>query len=103
MRAFMYVNQILIFNSLLAVRQRQKLHVSAFQLLAVQFVAELTVSRLKRMTPGVFPENDAAAGNTDGIGRHNFVRHGSFQHAVLVDSRFMSERIVTDDSLGYLD
>ena len=50
MRAFMYGNQILVFNSLFAVRQRQEFHIHTFQLLAGQLVAKLTVARFQRVT-----------------------------------------------------
>src|SRR5438132_5993173 len=103
MRAFMYRNEILIFDSLLAVRDFQKFDVSFLELLTRQRVAKLAIARLQGVTSRMFPENDHAARHPDAVRRHDFVGHGVFQHAVLMDSRLVRECILTNDRFIHLD
>ena len=44
----------------------------------------------------MFSEHDHAAGNTNTVGRHDFISDGVLEHAVLMDSRFVGERVRTE-------
>src|SRR5215470_12518608 len=58
MRAFMYRNQVLIFNSLLTVGHFEEFDIGLFDLFAREGIAKLTIARFKRVTPRVFSEHD---------------------------------------------
>ncbi len=54
---------------------------------------------LERMAAGMFAEHHLAVREADGFGRHDFVSGAVCKDAVLVDARFMGERVFADDCL----
>src|SRR5215471_8644190 len=54
------------------------------------------------MAAGVFAKNEHRARHTNGMRRHDFVRERIFEHAVLMDAGFMSERVASDDGFVWL-
>src|SRR6266849_2394939 len=71
MRAFMYGNQILIFNSLFAVGDLEELHIRLFELFTRQRVPEFAISRFQRVPSGMFPKDDHAARHANALRRHD--------------------------------
>ena len=51
------------------------------------------------MAARVFPQYQHIAIKTHRFGTHNFVGHAVFEHAVLVDARFMGKGIAADNRL----
>jgi hypothetical protein len=84
----------LILNPLLAVCDPRNLY-TLLELFARECVAELAVTRFERVTSGMLSEDDASRHPTRS--RHDFVGHCILQHAVLMDSGFVRERVCSDD------
>src|SRR6266566_2992566 len=102
MRAFMYRNQILIFNSFFTVGDFEEFDIRSFELFSSERVSKLAISRFERVAARMFPQHNHAPRHTDVVGRHDFIGDGILEHAVLMYSRLVSECILTDDRLIHL-
>ena len=60
------------------------------------FVAEFSEARSQRVAAGMFAEDESAAWDSHFFGQDNFVGERVFQDAVLVNARFVGERIGAD-------
>src|SRR6059036_103236 len=102
MRAFMYRNQILIFNPFFTVGDFEEFDIRPFELLSSERVSKLAIPCFERVAARMFPQHNHAPRHTDVVGRHDFISDGVLEHAVLVYSRLVSECILTDDRLIHL-
>src|SRR5437870_13327864 len=102
MRAFMYGNLILIFNSFFKVCDFEEFDIRPFELLSSERVSKLAKSCFESVAARMLAEHNHAPRHTDMVGRHDFISDGVLEHAVLMYSRLVSECILTDDGLIHL-
>ena len=75
----------------------------AAQGLAVQVEPHLHQLPAEGVAPGVLAENELGLARPDRLGTHDLVRECVLQHAVLMDTRLVGERVGPHDRLVSLD
>src|SRR5437667_11333783 len=99
MRAFMYRNQILIFNPFFIVGDFEEFDIRPFELLSSERVSKLAISCFSRVAARRFPQHTHATRHTDMLGRHEFISACVLEHAVLMYSDIVRDCISTDARL----
>ena len=94
--------QVLVEDLPLLVREGRELLVQLVERCLVQLVAELAVAPLQRVPPGVLAQHQAGTGDPHFFGADDLVGESVLQHAVLVDSRLVGERVPPHDRLVWL-
>ncbi len=88
---------------LLGVGERHRLAVDLVESLALELVAELVELALEAAPPRQLADRQLAAGQSDRLRGHDLVGQRVLDDAVLVDPRFVGERVPADDRLVGLD
>ena len=88
---------------LLRVGERDGLAVDLVERLALELVAELAELALEALPAGQLADRQLAAGQPDRLRGHDLVGQRVLDDAVLVDARFVGERVAADDRLVRLD
>ena len=91
--------QVLVVDFLLLVGQGLEVVEEGLELLLVQGKAQLGHPVAEGVAAGVLAQDQVGAGNADVLGPHDLVGRPFLEHAVLVDARFVGERVAADDRL----
>ena len=96
-------DEVGVGHLLLHVRQGDRRPVDAVERLALEVVTELLELALQAAPARELADRQPRAREADRLRRHDLVRQRVLEHAVLVDARFVRERVASDDRLVRLD
>src|SRR6185503_7782507 len=95
-------DEILIVNPLLSIRKICKASISGVELRGGNVVTKFGVAQRERVASGMFAEHERVRRNADRLRRHDLVAERIVNHAVLVNARFMRERVAAYDRFVWL-
>src|SRR5579875_1974566 len=88
-----YSNQVLVVDLLLAIGKLAKNLISTVKLRSGKLIAQIFIALRQGMAAGMFSQNEFVGRHPDGLGLHDLISDGVFQHAILVNARFMREGV----------
>ena len=91
------LQKVVIFDMLDFVGQTDEAAVDFVERAAVELIAQLFAADGKRVTAGMLAQHEFGIGHAYRLRRHDFICQRIFEHAILVDSGLMCERIASDD------
>jgi hypothetical protein len=94
--------EVVIVHNLHMVGQCEEEAIYLIEFPAIQLKAQPLAAQPEGMKPGMLPSHQPRARDADGLRGHDFIGRWILDHAILVDSRLVRERIPADDGFVWL-